>query len=440
MPLKEVLKNPGSVSIDTRTIKKGDIFFAIKGKKFDGHDFVKEAFLKGASKAVVQKLPKGSSSYRKHLIKVKDTITALGIIARTHRLKFNIPVVAITGTNGKTTAKDITAHVLSAKYNVLKNESSKNNLIGLPLTLLKLTKKHDIAVVEMGMNRLGEIGMLSRIVIPKIGVITNIGPSHLEFLGTLKNVFAAKSELLKHLPRDGTAILNKDDYYLSGIQKKPYTKICFGIENPCDFQATNLSRFKNIWSFRINGGSDVFQSSLLGKHNIYNALIAISVARKFDIDYETIKKQSCSYKQKCPMRLEHKKLRGLEVLDDSYNSNPLSMECAINTLINYTSDGKKIIVSGDMLELGKNAEKMHEEIGRSIASNPIDTLITVGKLSKFVSKGAKRAGMNRMYHAHSHRDAAEFLCKITKPGDVVLVKGSRGAEMEKIIQYLSEET
>ncbi len=434
MQLKNVVKNAHLISIDSRIIKKGDIFIAIKGRRFDGHDFAEEAFKKGAKFAIVSREPKKlRSNYKKHLIIVKDTVKTLGDIAASHRAKFNIPVIAVTGTNGKTTAKDMVAHVLSSRYNVLKNETSKNNYIGLPLTLLKLERKHDVAVLEMGMSRFGEIDRLSKIAKPRIGVITNIGPAHMEFLGTLKNIFIAKAELLKRLREKGLAILNKDDRYLRSIKNLKCRKIYFGIDRRCNFQATKLLYRGNKWSFEVDEKQN-FEFSLFGRHNIYNALIAIAVAREFDIDFSTIAEKIRSYRQNSPMRLGFKNIRGIGILDDSYNSNPLSMECAIDTLARYVTRGKKIVVSGDMLELGKKAKTMHEAIGRMLASSPIDVLITHGRLSVFMNKEAKRKGMGELYHAPSHSDAAGFLRKIARPNDVVLVKGSRAMAMDKIIE------
>ena len=433
MRIEEVLKNPGRISIDTRTMKKGGVFLAIKGARFDGHDFIGEAFKKGARAAIVRKVPKRAFKGGGSFIKVKDTIRAMGDIAKLHRLKFNIPVICVTGSNGKTTAKDMIAHILSSRYNVLKNGTSKNNLIGLPLTLFGLNKKHDVAVLEMGMNRLGEIDRLSDIANPTIGVIANIGPSHLKFLGKLRNVFIAKKELLKHLQKGNTAILNVDDLYLRNIKKLKAKKVHFGIEGSCKFRARDLRYSKNTWSFSL-GSRERFRLPLPGRHNIYNALIAIAVARQFGINFSTIAKRLKSFKASCPMRLEFKNVRGVKILDDSYNSNPLSMECAVDTLSRYDAEGGKIIVSGDMLELGEKARTMHEGIGKMIARSHIDALITMGKLSRFMRKKAKEEGMEGLYQADSHHEAARLLRKIAKPGDVILVKGSRAMNMEKVIE------
>jgi len=433
MPIEHVLKSPGSISIDTRTIKKGDTFLAIQGERFDGHCFVKEAFKKGAKLAIVSKIPQLPTAYKSRLICVKNTVKTLGDIARLRRLEFNTPVVAITGSNGKTTAKDLAAHVLGSGYNVLKNETSKNNLIGLPLTLCKLQKKHGVAVLEMGMNHFGEIRKLSEIAKPNIGVVTNIGPSHLEFLGTLRNVYKAKAELFECLTKKDTVVLNADDSYLRNPKNVKAKKVYFGIEKKCFFQAKNLIHEKNRWTFSL-GKEKGFELTLLGKHNIYNALIAIAVARQFGIEFSTIKKRIKTFRPSCPMRLQSKRVRGVEILDDSYNSNPLSMECAIDTLAGHVTRGKRIVVTGDMLELGKNAKSMHEEVGGLIARGPFDTLITMGRLSRFTRNRARDRGMQSLYHAASHRGAASLLKKITRPGDIVLVKGSRGMQMEKVIE------
>lgn len=420
------------ISIDSRTIKKGEIFIAIKGKNFDGHDFVKTAFRKGARRAIVSRRVKLPAKCEGRLRVARDTVRELGEIAKSHRMRFKIPVVAITGSSGKTTAKDMAHAILSARYKVLKNEASKNNLIGLPLTLLKLKRKHQIAVLEMGMNRPGEIARLAEIAAPCIGAITNIGHSHLEGVGTLRDVFAAKAELLRGLSRKDTAILNKDDAYLSDIRGMKCAKVYFGMEKKCSFRAENVSRKSNKWFFSL--GKERFELPLLGKHNIYNALTAIAIARQFSIDFPAIRKRLRQFNQTAPMRLEFKTVRGISILDDSYNSNPSSMRCAIEALCGYDTGGKRIIVSGDMLELGAEEKAMHESAGRSIAKAPIDVLITLGKISRFTNRAARWEGMRSLYHAKSHKDAADFLTKVTRPGDAVLVKGSRAMEMEKVIK------
>jgi len=422
--------DPNRISTDSRTIEKGEIFVAIKGKKFDGHDFVDEVFKKGARWAVISN-SRGIKS-RRGTIKVENTTKALGDIAKTHRRKFDIPVVAVTGSTGKTTAKEMIAHVLSAKYNVLKNEKSNNSFVGLPLTLAKLNKGHQVCVLEMGMNHAGEIDKLCKIAKPDIGVITNIGPAHIGLLGSMRRIFTAKAELLNNLPESGAAILNKDDVYLKGITRLRCRKVYFGFDKRCDFRADNPERKGDGWRFSV--GKESFELGLIGKHNIYNVLIAIAVAQQFNISLRLIGRMIKSFRQRCPMRLEFKNVRGVKIMNDSYNSNPSSMAGAIEALADYDTGGKRIIVSGDMFELGTRAKALHEGLGRAIAKSPAEVLITLGKLSKFTNRAAAQKGVCVLYHAASCGDAAGFLKKVAKPGDVVLVKGSREMRMEKVIE------
>lgn len=397
---------------------------------------MKEAFRKGALGSVVSKEVKLPPRYKKRTVRVKDTIKALGESAKAHRLKFNIPVVAITGSSGKTTAKDMVSFVLSGRYSVLRNETSKNNLIGLPLTLLRLKKSHQIAVLEMGINQMGEIEKLCALAMPQTGVITNIGPSHLEFLGTLQNVFRAKAGILKGLPVEGLALLNTDDPYLGNIRGLKCRKTYFGIKGRCSFQAKNLRHKGSRWFFSIGAEGGDFELGLLGKHNIYNALIAVCIARNFGMSFSAIKKRLKLYRQANQMRLELKKVCGFCILDDSYNSNPLSMEGALEALTSFHTNGKRILVSGDMLELGNKAKAMHEALGRDVSKRPVDFLITLGALSKYSAIRARENGMAGVYHADSHARAAKFLKKVAGPGDIILVKGSRGMKMEKVIEKL----
>ena len=424
------------ISIDTRTIKRGDTFLAIKGRRFDGHDFVREALRKGAKKAVVSKIPHLPPAYRPRLIKVSNTLEVLAEMAGARRAKFGIPLIAVTGSNGKTTAKDMLARVLSSRYNVLKNETSKNNFIGLSLTLLGLNAKHEIAVLEMGMNGLGEIEKLSEIAKPSMGVMTNIGPSHLEGLKSLDNVFKAKAELIKKLPRNAPVFLNIDDEILRKARVSGRKKVYYGIERRCRFRAENVSYRAGAWSFTVSG--ERFELPLLGRHNIYNALIAIAVSRTLGVPLRDVKKGIAGFRPGRSGRLDRITVRGIDVIDDSYNSNPLSMASALDALGMYGVSGKKIVVCGDMLELGDKSRFFHEEAGRDVAERHIYSLITLGRLSRFIHKSAGRRGMENIYHAASHREAARVLRRLARPGDAILVKGSRGMKMEKVIEELEK--
>ena len=436
MQIKDVRLKPGSVSIDSRKIKKGDIFVAIKGKRFDGHDFVRKAFEKGASLAIISRTVNVPRKFKEKLIKTKNTIKALGDIAKRHREKFEIPVIAITGSNGKTTTKELVAHVLSAKYNVLKTKASENSFIGLPLTLTRLNKSHDMAVLEIGMNHRGEIDELSKIAKPSVGVVTNIAPAHIGMLGTLHEIAKAKSELLANLPKNGLAILNADDASALSLKKLKCKKIYFGSNTTNKFTAQNIFYKNNKWHFSLK--EEMFTLPLLGRHNIHNALIAIIIAKKFGIDSLKIVKKLGTFKHTPPKRLELKKIKGVNILDDSYNSNPTSMEKALDALMEYDAPGKRIVVSSDMLELGKRAKSLHESIGRLVASKDIDALITLGQMARFTNKKAKEGGLASLYHAPSHRKAACFLKRIVRKGDIVLVKGSRKMQTEKVIEEFRE--
>lgn len=432
-----------NICIDTRKIKRGDLFLAIKGDKFDGHDFVVEAVKKGASGIVISQsrlkpqllssLPNDQAT----IISVVDTTIALGDIASYYRRKFSIPVIAITGSNGKTTTKEMLADILSSKYEILKNEGTENNHIGVPLTLLRLNRKHKAAIIEMGMNHLGEIRRLTGIASPNIGIITNIGPSHLQFLKNLETILQSKCELLENFTKKDLAVLNGDDGLLAQTGQFSARKVLFGIYNHSDFTASRIRYKKDGSNFLVNSKYN-FELSVPGQHNIYNALAGITVARELGLSYQRIAKALKAFKPP-QRRLNIKNLKGIHLIDDCYNSNPVSMRCAISTLTNYALNRRKIVVSGDMLELGPFSPKFHKDIGRLIAKSGIDYLITVGVLSKHMSGAAVKEGMSRAQVLHFNRslDAVKTLKSIIQPRDVVLIKGSRAMKMEEIINRLA---
>ncbi len=403
------------VSIDSRTIKEGELFIAIRGKNFDGHDFIEKALAGGAA-AVISDSNHRMPSRSVPVILVGDTTKALGFLAHYHRMKFNIPVIGITGSNGKTTVKELIASILSAKFKCLRNKGTENNFIGVPLTLLRLDEGHGAAVLELGANHAGEIDYLSRILSPTIGVITNIGPSHLEYFKTLRGVLKAKREILKHIT--GTLVVNGDDPLLKNIHfEKEYVK--FSIKNQADLADVKLH--------------------LSGMHNISNALAAVSVARLMKIDPGTMKRGLAAFKG-LPGRMQSFSIKGINIIDDSYNSNPLSSMSALEFLSNLKTKGKKIFITGDMLELGGAARHFHKRLGSSAAASRIDRLITVGPLSKETMKAAEKKGMRKeaILNFESANDAADAVRRIAKSGDAVLVKGSRAMHMEKIIKELKK--
>jgi len=435
-PGKEI--DLSKVSTDSRSVKKGDFFVALKGANFDGDSFTGEALCRGAIGAVTTLCFSGCNLQLKGkvIIQVKDATKALSVIAAAHRKKFKIPVIAVTGSNGKTTVKDMTAAVLSSCYNVLKNEGTKNNNIGLPQTLLKLNKKHSACVVELGMNHRGEIRELCAIASPDIAVITNVGPSHLEFLQDLEGVYRAKREILDSFKdKRGTVVLNGDDKYLARIKEKNFRIVRFGFDGGNDYAAEVLGTDKNRISFSVNSG-EIFAINMLGLHNVYNALAAIAVARLMKVSYRSIERSLAGFKPS-GMRMASDNVRGIDIINDSYNSNPLSMSAALEALESYPAFSRWVVF-GDMLELGDKSEYFHRMAGVLVAKSGADGLLTFGEHSKYALAEAGASGMHKkkLWHCSSHTEAARILKKVASKGDVILIKGSRGMKMEEVIKKL----
>jgi len=434
---------PSKISTDSRTIRNGEFFLALKGTNFNGDDFIGDVFKKGASGAVIENLKENFKTLcrtkadirAKVIIKAADTTKALQDIASYHRRRFDIPVITVTGSNGKTTVKDIISHLLSAKYNVLKNEGTKNNHIGVPQAILKLNPSHDICVLELGANHAGELKSLAKISRPDLAVITNIGPSHLEFFKDLEGVFRAKREILEYLRVDGRLIINGDDPFLTRIVSLKHKIVKFGLTETNDFFASDIAAKKREIGFLLNGRHS-FRLRLLGIHNVYNALASIAAASHFGLGYKTLKKAILSYKPS-RMRLNIKRIGGIDVIDDSYNSNPSSMRRALESLKLYPARSRWV-VSGDMLELGAAERYFHEEIGALIAGLRFNGLVTFGDLSRYTYSSAARSGMNRdrLWHCATHDDIRRLLNKFLKKGDAVLIKGSRGMRMEEVVNKL----
>lgn len=433
------------ISIDSRTIKKNEAFVAIKGNKFDGHDFIEEAIKKGANCIMGEArlisdvtTDTADNTKRPILIETPDTTKALGDIARFNRRKFDIPVIAVTGSNGKTTTKEMIAWVLSKKYNVLKNEGTKNNHIGLPLALLNLNRRHDMAVLEIGTNHFGEIDYLAGICQPNIGIITNIGPVHLEFFKDLAGVFKEKYRLIENLKKPRIAVLNADDDLLRsrfarGV--RPFI-LGFSIQKRSDFSASDIRYSQEKIEFRINSKYK-FTLHTPGHYNIYNALAAIAVARLFGMEYSEISSSLAAFD--FPQgRLKVIELNNVRFIDDTYNSNPVSLKQALDALDNLKTRGRKILVMGDMLELGSYKKLFHSKVGRR-AVKVCDVFITVGELSKFSAKSARAARLNNkgIFTCDSCQEARDILFNklFLRKGDVVLVKGSRAMRMEEVFKF-----
>lgn len=425
-----------SVSTDSRTIKKGDIFFALKGQNFDGHDFVQNAIKKGAKAIVVSKKIK-NIGYRVNILKVKDTAIALGKLARYHRKKHKIPLIAITGSVGKTTTKDIVHDILKTKFRVLKNFGTYNNQIGVPQTIFKMEHSHEICVLELGTNHFGEISYLSSIALPQVAVITNIGASHLEFLGDLNGVFKEKKDILNYLQQPKIVLLNEDDDYLNKIKLPGEFKIfTFGLKANCDFRASDINIKDNKVNFIFNKKHKFYLNSS-GRFNIYNALIGIGCGFIFGVDINNIKYALGNF-QFAQRRLHKIDCENFRVLDDTYNSNPLSLMGAIETLLEFKNKGRKILIMGDMLELGPCSLKLHRQIGRFISKKPIDILITLGQFSKATANEAKLSSksLRNIFSFDSKIELIDFLRNRVRFGDLLLIKGSRLLQMEEITNSL----
>ncbi|MDI6606185.1 MAG: UDP-N-acetylmuramoyl-tripeptide--D-alanyl-D-alanine ligase [Candidatus Omnitrophota bacterium] len=431
-------KIAGGISIDSRRLKAGDIFIAIKGNNFDGHDFIAEAAKKGAAAVIVHSVQQSivHRPEKTTFILVKDTTKALGDIARFQRDKFNIPVIAVTGSNGKTTTKEMIAYLLSDKFKVLKNEGTKNNHIGLPLTLTKLNNSYDFAVLEAGTNHPGEIAYLAGICLPNIAVITNIGPAHLQYFKDLGGVYREKISLLRYLRKPQIGVFNADCKLLGPqVFSRHKGKIIFGfgINRGADFFASNIEIGKAKASFLLNKKYK-FTLKTLGHYNIYNALAAIAIARLFGMEYTDIARRLSLFN--FPQgRLKFIKLNNISFIDDTYNSNPLSLEHALDTLDCFKAKGRKILVMGDMLELGSRERIFHLQAGKK-AARICDCFLAVGKLSRLAAEVARANGFNKpgIFSCSDSLQARDILFKKIAPGpeDIVLVKGSRLMRMEEI--------
>jgi UDP-N-acetylmuramoyl-tripeptide--D-alanyl-D-alanine ligase len=430
------------VSIDSRTIQKGNLFVAIPGERFDGHQFVSDAAKKGAGVVIVSKAKmdqvKPEEFKTTSMVVVEDTKKALREIASWHRRKFDISAVAVTGTNGKTTTKEMIADVLAPKYKVLKSIKSYNNLIGVPLTLFELNADTQVLVLELGMSQPEEIGILTETTKPNIGVITNIGPAHLESMESLEKIAQAKFELLDHMPSLHTAVLNADDEFLAKrIKERKEKTISFSIQNKADFQATGLvPSDEGYIGFKVNGKFPI-NLKLLGEHNVYNALAAFAVGSLLGVDEIKIKESLERYTPS-ELRMELVQIGNLRIINDTYNANPISMIKALQTLSQMKSQGRKIAVLGDMLELGEKTQDYHFEIGKLVAESGIDLLLTVGKLSFVIGQGAKEQGMNveRILAFDTNEKTSAYLIENLKAGDLVLIKGSRKMKLEEVVLSL----
>ncbi len=416
------------ISIDSRTIKEGELFIALRGRRFDGHNFLNEA-LKRGNGAIVNFQPAGTIK-GKTIIYVNDTLKALHEIARYMRLKRDIPVIGITGSNGKTTTKELIASILSTRYTVLKNTGNLNNHIGLPLSLTRINDADEIVVLEMGASAPGEIKELCEISIPNYGVLTNISQAHLEGFKDIETIRRTKLEILDYV---NAAIVNADDpFMMEGIRKSGFKGqvIKYGIKNSAEIRATDIRLREKGSIFNLHAGENKsieVYPKISGMFNIYNLLAAASVGYLFNIDLLDVKNAVDSFTG-VPMRLEFKQLNGINVISDVYNANPASMDEAIKELVRIKR-GRIIAVLGDMLELGSYEEEAHRRLGRLMSGLPIDIFIAVGPLMAFAASEFSCS----VYKLQSAGEAGKLLRDICKKGDTVLIKGSRGMNMDRVL-------
>jgi UDP-N-acetylmuramoyl-tripeptide--D-alanyl-D-alanine ligase len=423
-------------SIDSRTIGPGELFFAVKGERLDGHDFVKSALDRGALAAVVRKDQLCRFEDQTRLLAVDDTLVALQTLASAVRRVWGKPLVGVTGSVGKTTTKEAIAHVLATQFRVLKSEGNFNNHFGLPLMLLKVEPEHDVAVIEMGMSHPGEIRALAQIAHPEIGVVTNVAPVHLEFFDSIAGIARAKYELIESLPANGTAVLNADDEYVSQFGRGFKGKvITYGRHATADVGADDVQSFGadgTQFDIITTSGREHATLPLVGEHNILNALAAVSVAlaRGMKLADAVAALATLAPAEKRGQVLQ---LGNITVINDCYNSNPKALNAMVDALAGMKAS-RRIVVAGEMLELGSEGESLHRASGRHAAEKKIEVLIGVRGLAKVMVEEANRAGARAEFVA-TPEEAGEWLARETREGDVVLLKASRGVKLEKALEF-----
>ena len=441
------LEGPGTVkvkgySIDTRTLKPGEVFFAIKGPRFDGHQFVQQALAKKAAAVVVEQPSPGQRQGEGAVIRVSSTVEALQNLARDVRRRWGMPIIGVTGSAGKTTTKEMTAAVLGKKFTVLRSVGNLNNEFGLPLCLLRLERYQNIGVLEMGMSAKGEIRKLASIAEPNEGIVTNVNPVHLEFFKSVDEIAEAKAELIQGLHDPKVAYLNNDDIRVRAMAHGFKGKVVtYGVKSAASFSAQQIRDLGlDGTAFKVRHSSQDFEFvlPLLGQHNVSNAVAAIAVGVTHELTWEQLREAIGEMKPE-KMRGEVIKFReGFAVIDDSYNSNPKALSEMIRFLGRLQGFQRKILVAGEMLELGPEGPELHRGCGREAARAGITLVMAVQGQSKEILEGALEAGMDRsrLKFARDAVQAGDLLARTLQKGDIVLIKGSRGVKLEQAINTL----
>jgi UDP-N-acetylmuramoyl-tripeptide--D-alanyl-D-alanine ligase len=422
-------------SIDSRSLLPGDLFFAVRGERLDGHDFVEAALDRGAIGAVISKGQHARFAQKNQLLAVEDPLLALQTLAAAVRRLWGEPIIAVTGSAGKTTTKEAIAHVLAAKHRVLKSQGNLNNHFGMPLQLLKLEPEHEIAVVEMGMSHAGEITGLAKLAQPDCGVVTMVAPVHLKFFESIAAIARAKYELIASLPAGSIAVLNADDEYVSQFGRDFHGRVVtFALHKPADVSARKIESRGPLGSvFEIVADGEYAPAALplLGEHSIYNALAAVAVGLQYGVP---LPMAAASLATLTPgdKRGEVLNYGGATIINDCYNSNPKALDSMVRSLAQIPAR-RRIVVAGEMLELGPAAGAMHRDCGQHMASYGIDRLLGVRGLAKSMVEAAVKAGMNAEF-VNTPQEAGDWLRREVKTGDVVLLKASRGVRLERALE------
>lgn len=427
-------------SIDSRSIEQGDLFFAVRGDRLDGHDYVEAALFAGATGAVVRKDALARFSCKTRLLAVEDTLAALQLLGAAVRRIWGKTLIGITGSAGKTTTKETVAHVLASRLRVHKTHGNFNNHFGLPLNLLQLEPEHDVAVIEMGMSHAGEITALAKLARPDIGLVTNVGPVHLEYFDSIAGIARAKYELIETLPTGGIAVLNADDPYVSQFGRDFRGKVVmFGIHKPADICAQNIehlgpqgSRFDVV----VEGLRERVTLPLMGEHNILNALAAIAVALEQGISPSDA---IAALRTMVPVekRGEILEIGGATVVNDCYNSNPKALQSMVDTLVAIPAQ-RHLVVAGEMLELGPTGAELHRECGRYMAQSGVKRVIGVRGLAEALVQGAREGGVDADF-VSTPEEAGKRMAQEVCPGDAILFKASRGVRLEKGLEAFKEQ-